>query len=425
MNIVVDKDTSLYLFFNQNFRVLNTNRQGADSTFLYRDDSITVKRILAEYSPIVLKNKIYFIEKEGGGVYDFNQRKFDRIDYSFTHRMQAASSIFVHADTIFRYGGYGFFSSRDFFTYFDFKIKEWEAYDPVNSDQIPIGTSDNFFIYSKNAIYFFCGKYNNPKKRKEFRMLDEVWKFNFMDHTWTMLGSLIPRELSPDGFQVKDNFVISCSHHYYLVDLITNKSSLFKGNTYSSKITFNPPPLYFDSKFYFVNWLGESGQEELSVMNESEFLGDFIESKKMYSDHSARSLIIYIFSFLGFIVAGFFGIKLIRIRNNRLLLLILKGNHIHYRDKKTEMDAISIAVIRKLLIANHSGVSGTDLLEITERKELHFNHNIRERNTILSELNFRLKTLTNLNEDIILTEKSVQDNRLKIYRIRYELFEPI
>jgi hypothetical protein len=415
----------LYLFVNQNFTVLKLNDRKGDSTFSYADDTVKVKDILANYTPVLLKNKFYFIQNEGGGVYEFNQRKFDRIDYSSTHRMQAASSIFVHADTIFRYGGYGFFSSRDFFTYFNLETKEWEVYSPVNSDQIPIGTSDNFFIYAHNTIYLFCGKYNNPKNRREFKELNEVWKFNFIDHTWTMMGTLIPRELNSMGFQVRDHFLMPYRHNYYLIDLITNKLSLFKGNSYAMKTFFAPSPIYFDGKFYFCNSIGQRDEQELIVNSEAEFMGDFINSQTMYDDHSLRLLIYNILTFLGLTMAVFVGFNFIRRRSDRKRLLVIKGFTIHYRDKKTEMDAVSIAVIRKLLIANHSGVSGTDLLEITERKELHFNHNIRERNSILSELNFRLKTLTNLNEDIIVTEKSAQDNRLKIYRIRHELFAPI
>ena len=59
---------------------------------------------------------------------------------------------------------------------------------------------------------------------------------------------------------------------------------------------------------------------------------------------------------------------------------------------------------------------------ITERKDLHNSHNIRERNNLLNVINFRIKTLLETEEDIITSEKSEHDQRVKIYMLRHELF---
>ena len=422
MNIVIDKDTSLYLFFNNQYRVINHRDKRIDSTFSYRDDTVNVKHILASYSPIVIKNRIYFIEEEGGGVYEFKERKFDRIDFSFTHKMQVASTIFIHSDTIFRYGGYGFFSSRDFFTYFDFKIREWEAYAPINSDKIPVGSSDNFKTISNNTICLFGGKFNNSKWRKEFVPMKEVWEFNFLDHQWTNLGAIDVNQLSIHPIQFKDKLAMVYRLSLEVIDNKNNKISFYKGNSYISRLKFAPIPLYFDGKFYFVSALGESNQDDLCELPESEFLGDFTADKKFYRNNSAYLWILYTLIFLGLVAVMFYWKSYFQLRNKRLKLLMIKGNHIHYQNKRVEFDPLSIKVIMVLLIARDKGVSGTELLVITERKDLHNSHNIRERNNLLNVINFRIKTLLETEEDIITSEKSEHDQRVKIYMLRHELF---
>ena len=52
-----------------------------------------------------------------------------RIDKSLDNRLLADSYIFKHNDTIFRYGGYGFWSQRDFMIYFDEDFNNWGGED--------------------------------------------------------------------------------------------------------------------------------------------------------------------------------------------------------------------------------------------------------------------------------------------------------
>ena len=63
-----------------------------------------------------VQNSIYFIHGSGGLVYTLANDTLIRIDNSFDHGMQYGSPVFEHEGTIFKYGGYGFWSMRDFFT---------------------------------------------------------------------------------------------------------------------------------------------------------------------------------------------------------------------------------------------------------------------------------------------------------------------
>jgi Galactose oxidase, central domain len=425
MNIVAAKDTSLYLFFNDKYSVVDIHKSKSDTPFHYINDSLEVKDILKNFVPCVLKDKIYFIESSGGEVYEFNQGQFKRIDYSFSHRMQTASVIFTYEGQILRYGGYGFFSAHNFFTFYNFTTNDWQVYDPVFSDELPIGTFDALYAIKRNSIYLVGGRYPDPRNRQDFKPLKEVWKFNLLEKRWKKLGSLLFDNLPVNAIVAGDKFIFhdSPSFKCCFFDPSGNKISIFKEPSWASKIEWgNPYPIYFDGEIYFASWLGETGDAELMVKSESEFFGDPVGTQKIYSDHSIIIWLLWSLSIGSLVVVALVGIQFLRKRKKRLRLLSIKGNHLYYQNKKVEFDAVSMDVIRLLLRANHDGVSGTELLTLTERKDLHNNHNIRERNNLLNEINFRIKTLLEIEEDIITSEKSSSDLRLKIYRIRYELF---
>ena len=65
-----------------------------------------------------VQDTLYFIHGSGGMVYMIKNDTVRRVDKSFDHQMQHGACWFEHNNTAFSYGGYGFWSNRDFFTYY-------------------------------------------------------------------------------------------------------------------------------------------------------------------------------------------------------------------------------------------------------------------------------------------------------------------
>ena len=72
--------------------------------------------------PICINSKIYFVHLQGGIVCILKDNQIVRIDNSFNHKMQINSFIFQHKNKLYKYGGYGFWSERNFFTEFNFEL---------------------------------------------------------------------------------------------------------------------------------------------------------------------------------------------------------------------------------------------------------------------------------------------------------------
>ena len=80
----------------------------------------------------------------GGRILEFTGDSILRIDNSFEHKMQIGSLEFERNDTILRYGGYGFFENRNFFTFYDNQTNGWEVLN-IKGDVLPERISD--FLY--------------------------------------------------------------------------------------------------------------------------------------------------------------------------------------------------------------------------------------------------------------------------------------
>ena len=70
-----------------------------------------------DYSSIWYDDALHLTSNRGGLVYRVEKDTTLRIDRSFQHRKQSKASQFVYRDTLFRFGGYGFWRANNFFTY--------------------------------------------------------------------------------------------------------------------------------------------------------------------------------------------------------------------------------------------------------------------------------------------------------------------
>ena len=80
-----------------------------------------------KYSSFNIKGEKYWF----GGfneVYKLEGDSLKRIDKSVDSRVTIRSYIFKTNDTVIKYGGYGFWSQRNFMYYFDTTSFEWEIY---------------------------------------------------------------------------------------------------------------------------------------------------------------------------------------------------------------------------------------------------------------------------------------------------------
>ena len=138
---------------------------------LYDSSNIDLKYFI----PVSVNFKNYFLDPLGGGVYLFENYKIKRIDTSYKHRMQIESSVFTYRNGIYKYGGYGFWSNRNFITKFNFETNQWDFVTHLNSKELPSGSHKSIVKMIEDDLYVYGGLKVNEFNPNIIEDNNEIW----------------------------------------------------------------------------------------------------------------------------------------------------------------------------------------------------------------------------------------------------------
>jgi hypothetical protein len=366
-----------------------------------------------------LDSQIYFLDGMGGGVFEFQKDSLTRIDKSYKHRMQIDATVFVKNDTVFKYGGYGFWSVRNFITFFDPNSKEWEILPAQNSDIIPDGTIASMYAISSDEIIFLGGEKLNVFDQQDFSPANEIWKFNFKDKLWTFLGN---STLNFSDFkahvQMGEEILFLDDTDLILINPFTNKVAKFNNTTLHKKIitTKNLMPLY--SNYQFVSFVTSSitGAIGIEVRGRDEFFGPLVETSKLYNDFNYFWLLLVLP--FGFAIA--MGVKKYKHYRSRANSITVKKGGLIYKRIYYSLTIQENGIL--LCLLGSEGVETSSIMQFVENPNHNYSHNMRTKNKIIGELNYKLKTILKIEKDLILAAKSDKDKRIIIYTIDKTFF---
>ena len=369
---------------------------------------------LDSYELVVKNKEYYFINNASGLVYKVQDDDLTRVDNSIDNRLLKDSYIFHHNDTIFRYGGYGFWSQRDFIIYYDEIINEWEIYNTNINSYSPKGSYKGVYFKDKNDVYFIGGQKVDEKNKLESIDNQDVVKFNFETKSFEYLGKL---NLNFDVYSliVKDNegFVINNGSQIAYIKPIENKVLFFNKTPIQlnlkldqNKVTNN----YFFNESYFLEvFSNQDFKTNLFKISKSDFFRNKVEESELYGRSIEDSIN---FSTL-FIIITFIILILFVFDRYRFSKIILSKHGIIYKRVFNRLDKKEIDVIIELI--NNDVVATKSILNIVENPNLSYPHNIKIKDQFLRELNLKLSTIFNTNYNPIIVRKSKTDARIKEY----------
>lgn len=363
-----------------------------------------------------VKDTLYFINGSGGLVHMIKNDTVIRVDKSFDHQMQHGACWFEHNNTAYAYGGYGFWSNRDFFTYYDPKQDEWEVYHPINSKKIPRGTSNSQFIKQANEFHFFGGDFIDPHNRRKRKMNNEVWTFNFSSNEWRYMGQHERLDPFIKKISYKNYLVLIELNQITRIDVKNNKKTTYQHSPVSAQQTGFRSINYANGKFYIV--MGNITGMYLLIVEEEDFFGKKIEETSFYKnqDYWLKQGATYAVLMV-LIVLIFWSIKKNFINRNKIKLL---DNGLRYHLKFTEFDNESMKIIKLLL--NEDEVASGRVLQIVEKEQYSPAHNERIKVQKINDINIKVATLLGVKEDLITNFKSPQDRRIRLYKITKDYF---
>ena len=127
-----------------------------------------------------------------GNVYTYhtNTQTLHRLDNTFYKGYNFSSTEFIRQDTLYSFGGYGFWHFNNTQTFFDKKYKEWFLYKSKNKGPKTIKGGLQGYDGAKDIFYSGLGL-NDPAliggKRENSKLF---YQFDFKTKEWTYLGEV-------------------------------------------------------------------------------------------------------------------------------------------------------------------------------------------------------------------------------------------
>jgi hypothetical protein len=217
------------------------NIQLNSSLFNFGLDTKTFKHIA-----LIKKAKNIWIQPLGTGkLFKIEKNKSSyaliRIDSTVHSGVNFEAFTFQLNDTIFQYGGAGFWQMRGIMTYFSPQTHEWELY-PSNVIVNGYDDFDNIIKYkvdaSTNKLYATKSlAYSNMPKDFSLNNIDSCFEFDFVKNTWSTLGATNPvliktlQSATYYNYNINEILVFQNYLDYYWIDFSKNEYGKVKSNS--------------------------------------------------------------------------------------------------------------------------------------------------------------------------------------------------
>ena len=394
----------IYFFTKNNYFKVDVASYNISKPIEFNNNGFDINN----FTPIKINDVFYFVQNVGGLVLELNKNDLKRIDNSFNHKMQIASTIFRYNNEIYRYGGYGYFSAREFIVKFDFETNEWESV-KVNGELIPPARYSNAFSIDENNLTIIGGTTVDRYNREKRVRLTDMWQFSFEELKWSFL--LDSEEIQPIDYEAfKFDNKIFFREGNYLKSLNLDSFELSNNNLTNAllKVSKRFKIHYFDGSFHFVVDRN-NGERVLISRTKKELLGTpkFLKSLENKNLLSFNNLIIT--GLLLFVIITIFFLR--RYFNS----VILKTNKIKYRNKTVFISEEEYLVLKEFF-RNQNSLENNILQNLVNKDQYERSHNVRRKNNLINTLNSKFQILFNNNSfNYIDTKNSDFDKRYKRY----------
>ena len=357
-------------------------------------------------------NEYTLSSRLGGSILKIKGDSIFRIDNSYEHKMQLRSLEFIRNDTLFRYGGYGFFENRNFFTFYDKKVNGWESLD-INGDIIPERISNFIYHFNKDKLYI-SGGYIFDKLKKDIKYPNlKSYLFDFNSKKWSVIGDLNTSVFNSIYFPLDENSLINFTDGMiHIMDFEQNSIKKFSTNPISKKIesSFFIPFINKNNVVYF--------ELESDVLNiKSTPLGEFISNLKITENERIYGVSYWLYSLIFLILVI---ILLLYVVFKKFVNKIIKiGDVFFYNLKKIKLNEKENVIFDLLYTSSkkRKSVENRIITEFFEDRTLNYGTINRRKNESINTLNNKIKFFLSTNKDIIIRTNSQIDKREINYSI--------
>jgi hypothetical protein len=386
--IQVWSNDSIYRF-NENLRLID----------ITRNPIIVSSDKTSSISHVGNNSRNYYLSNGSCDVYD---SQFNRLSSSKNSNFFNNSSSFIRNDTIFKFGGYGFWTSFKQLIYFDSKNKDWNYYnlmipkefDGLFSSEVFKIDEYQYLVYGGDKLNHENSLINVPNKN--------IYSIDFKNSELKDLG-----ESNIDFSGRKINFEDGTS-----LNLQKNSITIldWKNNTLKKYNTNFTHRVSLDYRIFMINevifYIEKNNKGYVLSSSEIDINNlKIIEERQIFKTTSNVQYLIYIILlFLLFIFYYLFkDFNMIRVRNHS----------IRYRFVVFNIESEKEKILS--VLSKDQKISTNQLFEIISSKDLHPNHIYRLIPEVMNDLKKTIQLVTRKNEEVFSVSKNKKDRRISDY----------
>lgn len=396
-------DNFLYNIDSKLFKIISN-----DSIYSFNLDKKLVKkrRISSnDYNPKVLKTVIndsfkFFASNETNIVVD---KKFNKVNQTTSKDFFMNSSFLAYNDTLFRIGGYGFWTKYRGISFFDPAELSWHAYKLKFIDQRYQGVlSPKLFSSEKDKYLIFAGDIFDDKNPLYEYDNKNIFKIDFNAKQITYEGQSTN---ILNGRQVITNNNISVILKKTGITTLDWRDNLMKKyrSYWTTKVDQSFNVFMIDDEFYFIENNKGAFKLSSSKFNLDQQEPFFVD--KIIKANNAKLAVIILIS-ISFVVLICFKIKTFD-------EIVIHKNHLRYRFSKIGINETEFKIIKVLSV--NQKITTNQIHNLLDTKDLHPNHIYRLIPEVMRDLSKSLNLLTSKNKTVFSISKNKTDRRIREY----------
>jgi len=394
----------------------NTSIHRISLSNLKTTSSVKIKNNNTVPPKMILKNnKLLFLHQRGGDIFELNSNdSLYKTDNSDIVNFFIGSNHFVRKDTIFKHGGYGYWTLSNFLIYFEDLTKEWQSYSISENSKIPPVINDQIGFTLNDSYYFFGGNSLDEKGARTLtKKNNEIWEFNFNTKKWKKLGDILRNLIFPihSSFKIDSNlFLLNKQNKLFKIDVVNNTITRYKIAPILYQFVFGVNPIYYEDYVYFLNAKGKINKIALSKLTkETEVITKFYETQNITEKIILASVFIILLVVIFYVAKRYANAKTIK----------LLDNGVRFKNKFIELDSLSIAIIK---MVEPQDIELSKVYNLVKKDHLSKIQNERIKNQYIDQINLQLSVLTGRKEDFLIVSKSNFDKRYKIIRLNRAVY---
>ena len=363
---------------------------------------------------IISSNKLYLVSNGAGPVFLKDGNAFKRIDNTSLHKNQFGGARFIFNNKIHIYGGYGFWSFKNFISFFDENINQWDlVYN--DSKLIPPGRWKPIFNLINDKLYVLGGRTGSPGSRDQDEAFSDIFYFDFSSKEFFNMGKLNPK-LRPNyslfSLPKIDNNVFLLSNNLIKIDFELLTFTIYYKKIFSPLVDNKYPTFIKNQTLYYISNL--NGKKHINSFDLNQINKNF-EAKtfSLLDNDSEIPLQQYVLFVLFIAIVFWIILKIFSFKDYIKGLILYDEKYIYFNNQTVLVNEQEKELIS--FLSSNSFISATKLNTIISNQEFTKSHFTTLRNKLVMGLNQKLFFLTK-KKNCIIEIKHPKDNRIKAYK---------